>query len=499
MTELYICVHVPEFSAQALVRLRSDLTRLPVVVLQGEPPLEEVCSANIPALRLGVRHGMTRAELDSFTGLNILQRSVVEERSARAALLDAAGAFAPRIEVQAAKGSAWVMVLDMTGSSRMFGTIDHTIQRIARAVKMLRFSVRLAASSNLHAAVCIAPSAVRIPRVIPHGEESKHLASLPLAALELSEQESEAFELWGLQTFGDLAALPEVDLVVRLGQRGKRLNLLARGQYPHLMVPEEPVFALEEVFELEAPVDVLDSLLFVLGTMLGQLISRAQNHALALASLTARLGLYGGGEHVCTIKPALPLADRKVLLKLLQLDLQTHPPPAAIVRVLLSAEPGERSKVQLGLFSPQLPDSVRLDVTLARISALVGEAFVGRATLQDTHKPDRFLMERFCVPSTPGGALTAAEAVVAMRRCRPPVVLHMKRDGQRLHQFQLRGALYAVEQAYGPWRRSGEWWSQQVWSFEEWDVQATAQSGTLLCLISHDLLHNQWQLEALYD
>ena len=61
---LYICVYVPEFPTQALLRLRPDLARSPVVVLAGDPPLEQVCSANAQAFKLGIMQGMTRAELE---------------------------------------------------------------------------------------------------------------------------------------------------------------------------------------------------------------------------------------------------------------------------------------------------------------------------------------------------------------------------------------------------------------------------------------------------
>lgn len=39
---LYVCVHVPEFPVQALLRLRPELARAPVVVIAGDPPLEQV-------------------------------------------------------------------------------------------------------------------------------------------------------------------------------------------------------------------------------------------------------------------------------------------------------------------------------------------------------------------------------------------------------------------------------------------------------------------------
>ena len=351
---LYVCVHVPEFASQALVRLRPELASLPVVVLAGDPPFEQVCSTNAHALRLGVARGMTRAELDSFPGLKTIPRSESEERAARTALLEAAGAFTPRVQIQH-HASAFVMVLDMSGTTLILGTAQQAITRIARALTALNVTVRLAASVNFQVAVCIAPSARKTPILVPSGAEREHLHYLPLSALNLSLQQADTLALWGLHTLGELADLPEVDLIVRLGQEGKRLWLQARGEHPHLMVPEEPVFTLEEFLGFDAPVELMESLLFVLGPMLDQLLTRAQNRAFAIASVTAKLRLDGGGEHERTIQPALPVLQREVLLKLVHLDLQAHPPPSGVMSVLLQAEPGDRSKAQLGLFAPQLP------------------------------------------------------------------------------------------------------------------------------------------------
>ena len=178
-----------------------------------------------------------------------------------------------------------------------------------------------------------------------------------------------------------LAALPEKELIARMGQESKRLRQLARGEWPHLFQPVEPAFLLEEQMELDSPVELLDSLLFVVGVMLDQLILRAKARILALASVTITLTLDGGGTHTRTVRPALPTTDKQLWIKLLHLDLEAHPPHAAILALTLTAEPGSTSKVQLGLFSPQLPEASRLDVTLARIRAIIGEECVGRAVL----------------------------------------------------------------------------------------------------------------------
>jgi protein ImuB len=497
---LYVCVYVPEFPAQALLRLRPELAHSPVAVLEGIPPLEQVCSTNARALKLGVARDMTRAELDSFTGLSVLRRSEAEERTSRAALLEAAGGFTPRIEVRTLDASTFVMVLDMTGTTNLFGSARQSVNSIKHSLVALNFFVQLAASANLHAAVCVAPTARTSSIIFPAGQEQKSLRDLPLSVLNLTKQQAETLELWGLHTLGELASLPEVELVVRMGQAGKRLRLLARGEHMHLMVPEEPVFTLEEFIAFDAPVELLDSLLFVLGPMLDQLLARAQNRSFALASVTVKLGLEGGGEHTRTIKPALPVLQREILLKLLHLDLQAHPPSAGVMSVFAQAEPGDRSKVQLGLFAPQLPEALRLDVTLARIAALVGEERVGRAKLLDAHRADSFTMERFTVPTALPDKNATSRHAVALRRSRPPVNLSMQIEGQRLAAFSLRGKRYRVQEAYGPWRKSGDWWSSGVWSREEWDIRATtAADETLLCLITHDLLRHHWQLEALYD
>jgi protein ImuB len=218
-------------------------------------------------------------------------------------------------------------------------------------------------------------------QIIPPQSKAEILSGLPLAVLDLTNTQTETFALWGIRTLGNLAALPEKELIARMGQDGKRLRQLARGEHPHLFQPVEPPFTLDERMELDAPVDLLDSLLFIANMMLDQLILRAKARILALASLTITLTLDGGASHTRTVRPALPTTDRQLWIKLLHLDLQAHPPSASILAIALHAEPGNTSKVQLGLFSPQLPEASRLDVALARIRAIVGENNVGCAVL----------------------------------------------------------------------------------------------------------------------
>jgi protein ImuB len=252
--------------------------------------------------------------------------------------------------------------------------------------------------------------------------------------------------------------------------------------------------------ELESPVEILDALLFVVNLMLDQLIRRASARVLALASVTITLTLEAGKTHSRTVRSALPTNERPLWLKLLHLDLETHPPQAAILAVALDAEPGSTGKVQLGLFTPQFPEPSRLDVTLARIRAIVGDENVGRAVLTDTHRPDGFRMEPFNVSSQEPSENLPAPLRPAMRRLRPKEAVFVTVQSERPTSFIFRDRRYIVERAYGPWLTGGEWWNSTLWGREQWDLVARVQDGALLCCdLIRDLLLEQWQMVGLYD
>ena len=240
--------------------------------------------------------------------------------------------------------------------------------------------------------------------------------------------------------------------------------------------------------------------------MIDCLVTRATGRALALAQLVAEMRLEGGTTHCVTIRPALPSTDKKFLLKLLQLEIGAHPPQAAMVALTLRAEAGRQSKVQLGLFAPQTPEPSRLDVTLARLRALVGEERVGSPVLDDTHRAGGFRLEglldprsekrgtggtreapaQSLVPIPPKRSLDGAPRRMALRRVRPARAVRVAllptlaannaaRMGHPMTKpvaFSDGESRYEIAAAYGPWRTSGCWWTLEAWDTEEWDVLA---------------------------
>jgi protein ImuB len=191
--------------------------------------------------------------------------------------------------------------------------------------------------------------------------------------------------------------------------------------------------------------------------------------------------------------------DRKFLLKLLHLEMAAHPPQAAVLALTLTAEPGRSSKIQLGLFAPQTPEPSRLDVTLARIKAIVGSDRVGTPILEDTHRPASFHTETFKVDAKTF-TYDPQPARMALRRVRPPRTIQVTLRENKPANFRDGGHGFQIAAAYGPWRSNGCWWSVDAWDTDEWDVLTVDRDGIALsCLLVHDRLRSEWRLEALLD
>jgi protein ImuB len=229
------------------------------------------------------------------------------------------------------------------------------------------------------------------------------------------------------------------------------------------------------------------------------LLERVRGKARAIAALRVVLRLDGGAQHERTVRPALPLQDTATLLKLLQLDLETHPPSAGIVGLELHAQSAAPYRAQHGLFLPQAPEPGQLEVMLARMRKLLGEQRVGSPELTDDHRPNAFRMVPFEPPPPSRSERPSLSTPVALRVSRPPHMVGVSLANHAPVRVFWDGAAYAVRDAAGPVRVSGQWWSEANWCREEWDVRL--ENGTIerLCRIAFDPCSRCWYLQGTYD
>jgi protein ImuB len=257
---------------------------------------------------------------------------------------------------------------------------------------------------------------------------------------------------------------------------------------------EEPLRFIEDA-ELEYPLELLEPLAFVLAQMLNGLCKRLASRGLATNELRLRLKLEDRTEHARALRFPVPILDAKAFLKLIHLDLSSHPPQAPVLRVWLEAEPVKPRAAQNGLFIPIAPEPEKLELTLARLKSLVGEDNVGSAVLLDTHRPGAFRMGNFG-ESAPVPAQRENRLVLRAIRPARPVRVQMV-SGQPVHvQAEGSGASLRghVVSSAGPWRTSGDWWTHDPWARDEWDVALS--DGALYRIYSEQ---GRWFVGGSYD
>jgi protein ImuB len=511
----FACIFVPDFPVEAIVRADPELRDHPVAVLEGKPPLEKVVSVNEEARHEGVHSGMTKLQAELCESVTLRDRSELQESAAHRALLDCALSFSPQVEDVAPDA----VLLDLSGLEKLFGTVPKIAWKISQCASAMGLQTNVAVAGTLEAAI-LAARGFSGTTVVPAGKEAECLGGLRIELLfadesdpEKTEEVLQTFERWGVCRLRELAALPEVELSERLGQWGIELQRRSRGLSHRAFVTSDSPLIFEEVLELEYPLVLLEPLAFALNRMLEQLCARLQARALAAQELHLELMLENGCEYSSseqsggvfkrTIHLPIPLLDPKTFLKLLQLDLKAHPAGAPVTKIILRVEPAKPRAAQNGLFQPSSPEPEKLELTLARISEIVGEARAGSPELLNTHRREAFEMKHF-TPSAAknGNGPTPREFVTALRIFRPPLVVRVSHQNGRPSHIASgrRDQIFGdVLWAAGPWRSSGDWWERDAWMRDEWDIALQAQTGLALYRLVHDVVGGTWMLEGSYD
>lgn len=505
------CVRVETFAAAALVRCEPALREHPLAVVAGAPPVTRVVEANARAREEGVRPGLAEAEaLVRCPALLRRPGSAEAVVAARHALLDACLAVSPRLE-DAGPG---VVHVDLDGLRGLFGDETEIGRRLLRQGRAVGLEARVGIAAS-RAAAGVAARVGPTVHVVPPGRERSALAGVPLSVLDSPPELAAAFSRWGLRTLGDLAQLPRHGVGARLGRAGLAAHDRAWGIDREPFRPWTPPAFWEEAQGLDWEIATLPALVPVLARVLERLCARLAAAHLVIDVIEVRLALATGGHHTRSMALAAPLAEPASIVGLLALEIEAHPPPAAITAVALSARVVPRRVAPGGLWHPPPPAPRELATVLTRLALLVGGGNVGTPVVTDSHRPDAYTLAPFdddsgagpagrTPPMSPGPRSMAGEDDAApvvgplgLRRLRPPRRVEVETTEGRPRRVRDAAGLDApVLISAGPWRLSGQWWDTAAWARDEWDV---ALADHTLWRLSHDRLTDTWHLDALYD
>jgi protein ImuB len=495
-----------------------------------------------------------------------------QQISAELSLAEFAYSFSPLVE-ETAPDTA---VIDVEGCALRFGSpyelaTEIAIQAKAKAPEGLGCRVNVALAANPDAAIHAARNLKGITFVAP-GEELLALGELPIEKLLRSPMSNverpvsktkidertldvghwtldkkaadkmsalpatktldvghwtfdtfETLRLWGVRTFKEFAELPVAGVSERLGQAGLKLQELAAGKSSRHLKLRQAAPEFNNAIELEYAIAELEPLAFILARLLNQICANLNAYALATNALQVSMKLENDAGHEINLNLPYPMRDHKVFLKLLLLDTEMRPPPAAVVGISITCEPVKPRVLQTGLFIPLAPEPEKLELMLARLAKLVGWENIGSPEVLDTHRPDAFRVKRFELKEKKANSKRRRangdrkfqipnSKSLGFRVFRPPLRALVQAEGgcpREISAWDKNRSVYGkVVGAAGPWRTSGEWWRLDAWARDEWDVAVEArgqgaerrgQRLEVLYRIYRELSSGTWFVEGVYD
>ncbi|MCB9718708.1 MAG: DNA polymerase Y family protein [Myxococcales bacterium] len=391
------CIDVPALPLQLLLRREPAWVDAAVVVVTDDRPQAEVLWVNEAASRSRIRPGMSYAaaqSLDAKVRAGVVGPEELDERIDE--IVDRLKGFSPRIEaagrprtpleeVEGAPGTFW---LDPSGMVPLFTSFEHWGHAIRQALDAM--GLRATVVVGFHRFRCRALARVR------HGVwvledpaiERKAAGEVPLRALTLPAKLRVGLDRLEIRTLGQLLALPAPDLRARFGEAAAYLHTCFSDGWTPLR-PKVLVDPVRTTKQIEPPDDDRVRLVFLIKSMLHDLMVELADRGQAMTALLLHLHLEHAEPHEERLEPARPTLDEPIVIDLVRLRLDATTLSSPVREIELELCGVKASSGQLALFRTQARrDLDAAERALARLRAWLGPEAVTRSRLRERHLPE---------------------------------------------------------------------------------------------------------------
>jgi protein ImuB len=375
------------------------------------------------------------------------------------------------------------LMLDITGTAHLFGGEERMARRIVRLLARLGFTAHVAVADTAGAAWAMA----RFGRaratgciLVPPATHSDAIATLPLAALRIGPGAVDALVHLGVDTIGQLAAMPRGPLVRRFGDALVTRLDQASGRVAEPLdpvVPPEPIAVVQRFME---PIATAEAIAHWLGTLMPRLVTELAQAGQGARRIELIADRIDGVPQRLHIGLARPSRDGAHMLRLITRRIEEIAPGYGIDALALHVRRADRLDAQ--------PFDERLEDRPADIAPLVdalanriGDARLWRMQPVESDVPERSLSAALpLADATRPAARLKTEDVRQLDRGvdlhpwhprwprparllrRPEPLDHViaEMPDQPPHRFTWRGETHRVVRADGPERILGEWWQR---------------------------------------
>ncbi len=378
--------------------LDAEAAASPWAVTERLPEGCRLVLVNAHAAAAGVRPGLSpEAARALMQGLRLVARD--PDRESRA--LEGLASWALQFSAQIHLSTPDVLLVEVAGSRRLFGSGKALLQRVREALDALGFQACLVLAPTPKAALLLA-RAGRNGEVVGFPELQHAVKMIPVDMLPLARDQQEGLKAAGLCHCGDLLALPGAALGRRLGAEFLDWWLRLSGQAPDPLVLFRPPDVFIQEVELPVATETQEGLLF----SARRLLLILEGYLRARQMVAARLAWSLIHEEMpptrFTMGFQAPLRQASVVLPLLREQLSRVALAAPVVRLVLQtrellAWDGETDSL--------LKDGIRLsgNAFLDRLRARLGDQAVSGLRLAADHRPERSM--QLCSPGESGGKL----------------------------------------------------------------------------------------------
>jgi len=429
------------------------------------------------AAAAGVHAGLDLAQARALIPPGLALHTQPHRADREAEALHRLACWALRISPTVAPDPPDGLLLDLTGTARLYGREQRVMRSALRALRRLGLHARIATAGTFACAAAVARYAEAPVTAVEPGGERAALAPLSSAALTDDPATLEAFHELGMDDAGQVLGIPRRQLASRFG-----LALLDRidralGHAPEPISPVHPPPPISAELMFEGPTDRVESIEAAAQHVLADLVrSLAQRQRGVRTLVFTLLRPRGNGEHArATIELSRASVNRKHLWKLLRTRLERTDLGAQVEGLVAVAvrtarlRHRQQADDRLGADDPEggkggepLCHEAAGELTDTLVNRLGPEAIL-RARLRSSHLPERSFVAQSVMQPRPHTGCAVTERAPGDRPTRlvhppqPVDVTALTPDGPVL-ELTWEGERRRILFCAGPERIGPEWW-----------------------------------------
>ncbi len=427
----------------------------PIVVVSRSGSKRWVSAADPAARKLGLRIGMAASKAQAvIAGLTMIDADPAADAAALERLtLWALKQYSPVVAVDGTDG----LVMNTEGADHLRGGEALMITGLVNLLRGKGLTVRAAVSDTWGASYAITRLVSAETTIVPVGGVSKAVVGLPIQCLRLPPDMIHGLRVLGVETVGELSAMPRAPLTLRFGPEvGRRLDQL----FGRVAEPIEPIRTPELVEvsrNFQEPIGAAETIAKYIAKLVIQLSAKLEERGLGVRRSDLVIHRVDNTRQSVRAGLQKPVRDPRRLTKLLCDQIEKIDPGFGIEKMILVAvmvEPLEERQVTSSLIEEEVVDVTPLiDVLgnrgqrlyrLAPVASDVPERSVRRISpVADETGADWAV--KWPRPSRLFAHPEQIETLAVLPD-QPPVVVTW------------RGKRRRIVRADGPERIFGEWW-----------------------------------------